>query len=44
MALGRTEANRLLFISFTIRGHLVRVISARDMTRRESRTYAHIKT
>ena len=30
-ALGTTDAGRLLFISFTVRRHLIRVISARDM-------------
>ena len=39
-ALGRTENNRWLFIAFTIRENLIRVISARDMTRREQRKYA----
>ena len=38
-ALGRTESSRLLFISFTIREDLIRVISARDMTRSEKRKY-----
>lgn len=38
-ALGQTDAGRLLFVVFTIRGEHVRVISARDMTRRESRRY-----
>lgn len=38
-ALGRTDAERLLFIAFTIRGTKVRVISARDMTRRERQRY-----
>ena len=31
-ALGRTDADRLLFVVFTVRADLVRVISARDMT------------
>ncbi|MFN0120616.1 MAG: BrnT family toxin [Blastocatellia bacterium] len=39
-ALGRTDADRLLFIAFTIRNNLIRVISARDMTKREERVYA----
>jgi uncharacterized DUF497 family protein len=39
-ALGKTERNRWLFISFTIREDLVRVISARDMTKKEQRKYA----
>ncbi len=38
-ALGQTDSGRRLFISFTTRGALVRVISARDMTRRELRAY-----
>ena len=42
-ALGSTDAGRLLFISFTVRRHLIRVISARDMTRKEAITYAHLK-
>ena len=40
-ALGRTDARRLLFIAFTIRGDKIRVISARDMTQREQRRYPH---
>jgi hypothetical protein len=32
---GRTNAGRELAIVFTIRGELIRVISARDMNRRE---------
>ena len=38
-ALGRTEMSRRLFIVFTVRGANVRVISARDMSRRERRAY-----
>jgi uncharacterized protein len=38
-ALGKTEAGRLLFVCFTIRGSLIRVISARDMSRREREVY-----
>lgn len=38
-ALGRTETGRRLFVVFTIRRNLVRVISARDMSRRERRRY-----
>jgi len=37
--LGRTEAGRLLMIVFTTRGDKVRVISARDMSRKERRIY-----
>ncbi len=39
-ALGRTDADRWLFIAFTMRNKLIRVISARDMTKREERIYA----
>jgi len=38
-ALGHTDTGRLLFVVFTIRGELVRVISSRDMNRRERRIY-----
>jgi uncharacterized protein len=40
-ALGKTTQNRLLHITFTLRqnGTLVRVISARDMHRRERKAY-----
>ena len=37
--LGVTNGGRPLFVVFTIRGDLVRVVSARDMSRRERRTY-----
>jgi len=37
--LGRTDASRLLFAVFTIRGDKVRVISARDMSRAERQRY-----
>ncbi len=39
VALGRTEAGRRLFLSFTIRRNRVRVISARPMSRREREAY-----
>ena len=39
LALGRTDAGRHLFVAFTIRRDLIRVISARDMTKRELRSY-----
>ena len=42
-ALGQTDASRLLFIVFTIREDLIRVISARPMSRRERRVYEHAK-
>ena len=38
-ALGQTNHHRLLFIVFAIRGDLIRVISARDMTKREREVY-----
>lgn len=37
--LGQTPAGRRLFIAVTMRGPQIRVISARDMTRTERRTY-----
>jgi uncharacterized DUF497 family protein len=37
--LGHTDTRRLLFVVFTIRGEFVRIISARDMNRRERRIY-----
>jgi uncharacterized DUF497 family protein len=39
-SLGRTDADRWLFISFTIRNNLFRIISARDMNKKETRKYA----
>jgi len=38
-ALGQTDGGRLLFVVFTIRGRLIRVISARDMSRKERRIF-----
>jgi uncharacterized DUF497 family protein len=40
-ALGKTAQNRLLHITFTLRqsGTLIRVISARDMHRKERKAY-----
>lgn len=38
-AFGQTDTGRRLLISFTLRAQLVRVISAREMTRRERRFY-----
>jgi uncharacterized DUF497 family protein len=38
-ALGRTSTSRPLFIVFTVRGKLIRVISARNMSRREREVY-----
>jgi len=42
-ALGHTDAGRLLFLVFTIRDDLIRVISARPMSQRERRVYEHAK-
>ena len=38
-ALGQTDAARLLFVSFMVRNKLIRVISARTMSRQERRIY-----
>lgn len=38
-SLGRSDAGRFLFIVFTISGRLIRVISARDMSRKERKVY-----
>lgn len=43
-ALGRTVAGRSLFVVFTLRGTLIRVLAARDMNRKERRYYAEIAT
>ncbi len=42
-ALGRTTAGRRLSVVFTIRVTLIRVISARDMGRRDRRLYAAVE-
>jgi uncharacterized DUF497 family protein len=42
-ALGQADSGRRLFISFTFRRSLIRVISARDTTRRERHTYEQSK-
>jgi uncharacterized DUF497 family protein len=39
-ALGRADSGRRLFVAFTIRDRLIRVISAREMTKSEERKYA----
>jgi uncharacterized DUF497 family protein len=38
-AIGRTSRGRLLFVGFTIRRKLIRVISVCDMNRRETEEY-----
>jgi len=40
-SLGRTHGGRFLFVVFTLRGSLIRVISARAMSRRERKEYEH---
>jgi hypothetical protein len=40
-ALGQTDEGRLLFVVFTVRETLIRVISGRDMSRREKKEYEH---
>ena len=37
--LGQTDTGRRLFVAFTIRRDLIRVICARDMTKKELRRY-----
>lgn len=41
-ALGKTDEKRLLFISFTIRNEKVRIISARDMNKKEVKVYEEV--
>lgn len=38
-ALGKTDKERLLFLSFTIRKNKIRIISARDMNKKEVSKY-----
>ena len=38
-ALGKTDLKRTLFIAFTVRNDFIRVISARDMSRKEREVY-----
>ena len=38
-ALGKTDDERKLFVVFTIRENLIRVISARDMSKKEREVY-----
>lgn len=37
--LGQTDVGRLLFVAFTLREDLIRVISARGMSRKERKVY-----
>jgi hypothetical protein len=43
-AIGSTSRGRLLFVAFTVRRRLIRVISARDMNRREVEEYRRHET
>lgn len=43
-ALGGTDRDRKLFICFTIRNHKIRVISSRDMSRKERERYENFNT
>ncbi len=38
-ALGKTDADRFIFIVFTIREKRIRIISARDMNKKERQVY-----
>jgi uncharacterized DUF497 family protein len=42
-ALGQTDQGRRLFVVFTVRDSSIRVISARDMSRRERRVFQSAK-
>ena len=37
--LGQTDSGRRLYLVFTVRDHLIRVISARELSRKERRVY-----
>lgn len=39
IVVGKTQAGRLLFVVFTLRGEEIRVISARDINKKERRFY-----
>lgn len=41
-ALGRTDEGRLLFVSFTMRGQKLRIISVRDMNGKEEDIYEKV--
>ncbi|MBI4458802.1 MAG: BrnT family toxin [Acidobacteria bacterium] len=43
-ALGHTDSGRELMVVFTLRGSLLRVISARPMSQRERRAYAEAES
>ena len=39
-ALGQTDTGRLLFVVFTVRENLIRVISVRDLNKKERKVYS----
>lgn len=41
--MGRTDQDRELFLVFTMRQDRIRVISARDMSRKEQKVYRDVK-
>ncbi|NIM92215.1 MAG: BrnT family toxin [Anaerolineales bacterium] len=41
--LGKTDTGRALFLIFTIRDELIRVITARDMSRKERRVFRDVE-
>ncbi|MGQ9570291.1 MAG: BrnT family toxin [Thermodesulfovibrionales bacterium] len=41
--LGKTDNERLLFVVFTIMSNRIRVISARDMNRKEGKIYQNLR-
>jgi len=41
-ALGQTDAGRHLLVVFTVRGNLIRVVSARNMSRKERQVYREL--
>jgi uncharacterized DUF497 family protein len=43
-ALGQTRVSRRLFVAFTIRRKLIRVISVRDMNRNEASAYERMES
>jgi uncharacterized DUF497 family protein len=43
-ALGQTRASRRLFVAFTIRRKLIRVISVRNMNRNEASAYERLES
>lgn len=42
-SLGKTDKGRLLAVFFTLRGSKIRIISARDQSRKERKTYEKSK-